>query len=89
MTGQRCPICSDRVQANPRYPKYVCPTCAGKAVSLDGRTLEFFNVDLSGGFSARYADTGEVYDGHQCLIDGVPCRADEARFGGIVIEVVD
>ena len=38
--------------------------------------------------SARPApDTGDSYDSHDCWIDGVACRADEARFGGIVIEV--
>lgn len=39
------------------------------------------------GFVAEYADTGEEYQGHDCFIDGVKCHADEARFGGIVIEV--
>jgi hypothetical protein len=50
--------------------------------------LEFFNTDLSGGFVARYRDTLETYRSHACWIDGVPCHADEARFGGIVIEVI-
>jgi hypothetical protein len=43
-------------------------------------------VSLSGGYAARYADTGEPYSSHACYIDGLPCWADEARFGGIVIE---
>ena len=34
-----------------------------------------------------FADTGEPYDSHDRWIDGVACHADEARFGGIVIEV--
>jgi hypothetical protein len=37
---------------------------------------------------ARYADTGEAYASHVCYIDGVACYADEARFGGIVIQTV-
>ncbi|MEO6710572.1 MAG: hypothetical protein ABIP42_13415 [Planctomycetota bacterium] len=48
--------------------------------------MEFNNIDLSGGFEARYADTGEPYVGNQCYIGGVKCHAEEARFGGIVIE---
>jgi hypothetical protein len=36
---------------------------------------------------AVVTETGEPYDSHLCLINGVPCYADEARFGGIVIEV--
>jgi len=33
-------------------------------------------------------DSKEEYKSHDCYIDGIKCRADEARFGGIVIEVV-
>ena len=84
---QWCPICSTEVPDNPRYPRYVCDRCAAKAASADGRPLEFFNEGMSGGFVARYADTHEPYPGHECFIDGVKCWADEARFGGIVIQV--
>jgi hypothetical protein len=86
---QSCPICSTPVPPNPRYPRYLCPSCSGKATSEDGRLLEFSNVSMSGGFAARYADTGEEYASHECFVDGVKCHADEARFGGIVIEVVE
>ena len=85
-TRQTCPICSRPVTPNPRYPRCVCPDCAGRASSADGRRLRFYNQDLSGGYTAEYADTGETYPGHACYIDGVPCIADEARFGGIVIQ---
>jgi hypothetical protein len=50
--------------------------------------LEFFNESPSGGFLAQYADIGSTYDGHECFIDGIRCHADEARFDGIVIEVL-
>jgi hypothetical protein len=43
---------------------------------------------MSGGFAARYADTGEEYASHECFVDGIKCHADEARFGGIVIAAV-
>ena len=85
---QFCPICSNPIDSAPRYPRCVCSECAGKAASQDGRALKFYNLSLSGGFGASYADTGEPYDSHDCFIDGIKCRADEARFGGIVIEVV-
>jgi hypothetical protein len=48
----------------------------------------FSNVGLSGGFAAQYADTGAVYLSHECFIRGIPCRADEAHFGGIVIQTI-
>jgi hypothetical protein len=85
---QHCPICSVEVPPSLRYPRYVCSTCAEKAASPDGRPLAFANESLSGGFIARYADSGEPYPSHECFIDGTKCYADEARFGGIVIQVV-
>lgn len=82
-----CPICGVSLDPVPRYPRYVCADCARKAAAADGRRLQFSNVSLSGGFEARYADTGEPGPSHACWIDGTPCNADEARFVGIVIEV--
>lgn len=83
-----CPICGTSLKPVPRYPRYVCRDCASKAVAVDGRPLQFSNIGFSGGFEAHYADTGEVYASHSCWIDGIPCHADEARFGGIVVEVL-
>lgn len=84
-----CPICAAVLEPQSRYPRYVCGECAGRARSADGRPLRFSNVGFDGGYAARYADTGEPYDSHDCWIDGVACRADEARFGGIVIETLE
>ena len=84
-----CPICGVSLNPNPRYKKYVCHECASKAVAPDGRPLSFSNIGLSGGYIATYAGTDIEYQSHECLIDNVRCLADEARFGGIVIEVDD
>ncbi len=86
MTHQ-CPICGKALEAIARYPRYVCEDCAARASSADGRRLEFFNLGLSGGYGAAFADDKSKYDSHDCFIDDRPCRADEARFGGIVIEL--
>lgn len=85
---QFCPICQKPVKLSERYPKYVCRECAVRAKSKDGRALSFFNESISGGFAAQYTDTGEPYTGHECYIDGIQCYADEAYFGGIVIQPV-
>ena len=84
-----CPICRTPLPAVPRYPQYVCNACAARATSADGRPLMFSNIDATGGYEARYPDTGAPYDSHDCWIDGIACHADEARFGGIVIECSD
>jgi hypothetical protein len=76
-----CPICEEQVPANPR--------CAGRAVDEHGRALTFFNQGLSGGFQARVNETGEWRDDPTCYVGGVQCRAEEGRFGGIVVEVTE
>jgi hypothetical protein len=86
---QRCPICSTPVTFSERYPRYVCESCFAKAAEEDGRSLTFTNVALSGGFAALYRDTHEERQSHVCYIDNIKCWADEARFGGIVIQIDD
>jgi hypothetical protein len=84
---QRCPVCSAEVSDSTRYPRYVCPICANKTRAADGRRVEFFNESLSGGFVGRYSDNSEAYDNPGCFLGDIRCYADEARFGGIVIQV--
>jgi len=86
---QKCPICSAAVKFSERYPRYVCDKCFLRAADQDGRPLSFTNVALSGGFAALYRDTHEESPSHICYIDDVKCWADEARFGGIVIQTDD
>ena len=63
-----------------------------RAINDDGRSLDFFNPELLGGFAAAYRDTGERLptprDQQECLIEGVRCLAREAHFGGIVVQPV-
>lgn len=82
-----CPLCGATMTFNPRYPRAVCFVCAGRACDAMGRALDFFNADFGGGFVAVYREGGEKYDSHDCFIDGHACRADEARFGGVVVEM--
>lgn len=83
-----CPICSQQVRAVERYADDVCNACALRARSEQGRPLRFTNASFSGGFVATYADTGEPDLSGLCWIDGIACRAREARFGGSVIQPV-
>jgi hypothetical protein len=83
-TTQACPICGANLRRNPRYPRYVCKACASQAVDESGRALTF--AGLGCGFQAAYADTGEQRESHVCYIRGVRCWADEARFGGVVVQ---
>jgi len=81
-----CPICNRELNFNARYPNYICNDCSDKATDKNGRKLNFYNTSIGGGFEAIYIDTKEIYDSHICFVDNIECYADEARFGGIVIE---
>ncbi len=84
---KKCPICLRKIEKSFRYPNYVCSDCCKRASDEKERLLNFYNIDLSGGFWGRYVDTKETYESHYCYIDGVKCYANEAHFGGIVIEI--
>ena len=82
-----CPVCQLPRWTMPRYSRALCSTCSDLAVDEDGRGLTFTNVSMSGGFAATYTDSKEAYPGGgSCWVRGIPCQAEEARFGGIVIE---
>lgn len=83
-----CPICSGPAPISERYSRTVCAECAALAKAPDGRPVQFFNVDLSGGFAGHYSDDYTPYGSHMCVIRGVECWAEEGRFGGIVIQPV-
>ena len=84
------PICGTEQPAVPRYPDYLCRACVARASTSDGRRLVLVNTSLTGGFAARYADDEELCEEvtvtHIVYVDGVRCWADEARFGGIVVQ---
>lgn len=82
-----CPLCHTALKAIARYPNNVCSNCAARGTDKEGRLMAFGNVDMTGGYIAKYRDTGEVYERHGCYIEGIKCYANEAKFGGIVIEV--
>lgn len=86
MNDQSCPICRCSVPLSNRYPKRICGSCLSKAVNAEGKSLSFSNTSPFGGFVARIVETGQEHTGHVCFIDGVACWAEEARFGGIVVQ---
>ncbi len=81
-----CPICAMPIHLSPRYPRQLCPACVMEAADDQGRLLAFGNLGLSGGFEARHRDDNTPYDRHECFVRGQRCRADEGKFGGIVVE---
>lgn len=83
---QACPICGTTVNENLRYPRYLCATCSANVTDAEGRELRLFRRSPDGRFAASYEESGETYDSHEVYVMGIRCWADEARFGGIVVQ---
>jgi hypothetical protein len=94
---QWCSNCLKEVIYQARYPKYICSDCASKdKLDSKGNLLEFSNLGFSGGFKITYMDIkgntireDDRQDYCDCIIDGHMFFAQEARFGGIVIQKKD
>ena len=86
MKKHKCPICNCSLDLVERYPRYVCADCAAKTTDSSGRRVDFRNLDFVGGCGGFYPDTEEIYPSDDCFINGIACFAQEARFGGIVIQ---
>lgn len=82
-----CPLCSAPMRFDPRYPRAICPQCAAHVCDSKGRPLVFYNEDMSGGLRAIFRESGQPYPSKVCYVGGVRCLAEEARFGGIVIQI--
>lgn len=89
---QPCPVCGTQQRANPRYPRYLCPGCVARLTTPEGRAVAFFNADLHGGCIGVHRDDDtraygdDVHSPKPCQVDAVACLAEEARFGGIVVQ---
>ncbi len=88
-TSHPCPLCGAATPFAPRYPRAVCPQCAAQACDSQGRPLAFYNEGMGGGFYAILRESGQPYPSHESFIRGRRCYAEEARLGGILIQVVD
>jgi hypothetical protein len=75
---------------NARYPKYICGDCTELLTDSEGRKVEYFNTELLGhGCQGYYVNTEqrEKYDSTTCYIKDKIFYAEEAYFGGIVIQL--
>lgn len=91
---QWCSNCYKEVYYQGRYPKYICGDCSSKEITdNEENILDFSNLGFSGGFRiTRRNRSGEIIEVDvtkqfcNCIIDGKEYFAEEARFGGIVIQ---
>ena len=92
MEKGKCPICNETLMRLERYPRSICATCASKENLKDasGNPVDYINLHIGGGFASLHTmEDGTIVqkEDHICFVKGVKCYADEARFGGIVIQV--
>lgn len=101
----KCGVCkTTKIPTSQRYPNLVCGECIKKAVDIDGNIVTYSNDNYSGGFISYHHvvnsnsnantipnDNVEIVqkNDHDCWINGYKCYANEARFGGIVIELLE
>ena len=74
-----------------RYPKMICQSCCSNTLDSDGNKVTFSNVSISGGFISIHElpnSTIVTKEDHNCYVNNILCWAGEARFGGIVIQIV-
>jgi hypothetical protein len=82
-------VCKKQFINITRYSKIICEKCYDKDIyDKEGNLVKFYNEGIGGGFISEHIINNKrvVKKEHECYINGIKCYADEARFGGIVIE---
>ena len=89
--NSKCPICDIMINFSARYPNAVCSSCKNNAVDLNGNVVKFYNIDEFGGIKSVHYENGIQIERNDyiCYIVGAQCRAEEGRFGGIIIQIVN
>jgi len=87
---QYCANCKKSVSNNARYPKYICGDCTELVTDREGRRIEFYNTEALGhGCQGYYIGTKqkEKYKSNIGYVNNKEVYAEEAHFGGIVIQL--
>ena len=89
----KCPLCFEVMNYyTSRYPKMICQNCANSDIIDNfGNKVTFVNIDIYGGFMSLHKIDDKVVQKQEHIrwIKDTKCYANEARFGGIVIQIVD
>jgi len=88
--GERvlCAICKGNIIYHERYPKAICKEHYDECYDNDKNLVYYTNKDEFGGFMSHHKIGKQMVhkEDHECVIRGIPCYANESRFGGIVIQ---
>ena len=79
------PSCNRAKQFSLRYSQSICHTHHLK--TQDGKTIKYFNIDVTGGLCSIIDNKKTNNPSPICYVDDIyKCEAQEARFGGIVVQ---
>ncbi|MDG6347559.1 hypothetical protein QAA18_02185 [Luteimonas sp. 8-5] len=81
-----CPDLFGRDAVNARYPRAVCNDCAARTTDAKRQPVTLGNAGLSGGLVSSSPHAPVIDEQAICFIDDVACIAEEARFGGVVVQ---
>ena len=92
--SQNCACCKNTIEyPSLRYPRMICSDCSNSnnILDSDNNIVSFGNIDFYGGFKSVHIINNNMIEreDHICFINNIKCYADEARFGGIVIQTLD
>lgn len=87
----KCPICSELMPKSERYPNALCNKHYGECFDKDGNKVTHGNIDFAGGFVSYHTIDNTIVkrDDGICYVRDKKCRVGEARFGGIVIQLLE
>ena len=85
MKNKNCPVCNKNMLHFERYPNMICNECVEITVNKNNESIKFYNIDHTGGFISIVNDIKGKE--HECYVNNHKCYADEARFGGIVVQL--
>ena len=91
LDGSLCPICSGAGRGSARYPAALCEPCQASVVDSNGNRVALFNQGLSGGLEIKTLEDASAVNPEEMPLfaKGVECRAQEHRFGGVVVQPLE
>lgn len=85
---QQCGHCLKEINSTERYPNRLCDDCYKLLTDSTGRSVAYVNDEFSDNVLGVYTDVipPVPYESLICYIGNIAFRAEEGRFGGIVVQ---
>jgi len=90
--GSVCPTCGGPGRRSTRHPAAICQKCQAEVVDSDGKLVTLANEGFSGGLEISVGDRtirSPKAEAFPLFARGIECRAQEYRFGGVVVQPLE